>query len=104
MSSKAPRRESRALRSTAQETPIDTAEAYTVNTVIETSQEQQLANSDTAVTVGLQALLPNDISEIDLLRMIWEKMSRMERTENNIDDKLHEQCHKQSEPARICSK
>ena len=89
MSSKAPRRESRALRSTAQETPIDTAEAHTVNTVIETSQEHQLATSDTAVTVGLQAPLPNDISEIDLLRMIWEKMSRMERTENNIDDKLN---------------
>ena len=52
MSSKAPRRESRALRSTAQETPIDTAEAHTVNTVIETSQEHQLATSDTAVTVG----------------------------------------------------
>ena len=97
MSSKAPRRESRALRSTAQETPIDTAEAHTVNTVIETSQEHQLATSDTAVTVGLQAPLPNDISEIDLLRMIWEKMSRMERTENNIDDKLNNVINKVSQ-------
>ena len=81
MSSKA-RRESRSLRLTAQDT-IDTAGAPIANT-----QEHRLATGDTAVQAQ-HATLPNDISEIDLLTMIWEKMSRMERTENNIDDKLN---------------
>ena len=81
MSRKA-RRESRSLRSTAHDT-IDTAGAP-----IATTQEHRFATGDTAVQAQ-HAPLPNDISEIDLLKMIWEKMSRMERTENNIDDKLN---------------
>ena len=89
MSSKA-RRESRSLRSTAQDT-IDTAWPP-----IATTQEHRLATGDTAVQVQ-HAPLPKDISEIDLLKMIWEKMSRMERTENNIDGQSEK-------PRRLCSK